>query len=164
MPKISKTVIPIRQALIEYDRLREETKRIKGRMDVLSKTIKDYAEANGTKNDGGSFYAETDEFIFGKQAKKSVSFDEKKAIDFFEDKGLSDCVELVKRINEEAVEKAVSDGDITFEELESITTTKVTYAIDVKHKEEMADVEQSEILLAASRKPKATPTPKKGSK
>lgn len=160
MPKISKVAIPIDEALIEYERLRDESKRIKSRMDVLSKSIKDYAEKNGTKNDGGSFYAENDEFVFGKQARKSVSFNEEKAIEFLENKGLDKCVEVVKKINEEAVEKAVSDGDITFEELESITTTSVTYAIDVKRKEEMSDVEQSEILLAASRKPKTTP--KKG--
>ena len=86
MPKITKVSIPIEEALTEYDRLREESKRIKNRMDVLSKTIKDFAEANGTKNDVGSFYAENDDFIFGKQARKSVSFNEEKAIAFFESK------------------------------------------------------------------------------
>ena len=153
MPKITKVSIPIEEARTEYDRLREESKRIKNRMDVLSKTIKDFAEANGTKNDVGSFYAENDDFIFGKQARKSVSFNEEKAIAFFESKGLDDCVKVVKQVNEEAVEQAVNEGEITFDELESITTTKVTYAIDVKRKEEMPEVEQSEIL-AASRKPK----------
>ena len=66
---------------------------------------------------------------------------------------VDDCVKVVKQVNEEAVEQAVNEGEITFDELESITTTKVTYAIDVKRKEEMPEVEQSEIL-AASRKPK----------
>ena len=44
-------------------------------------------------------------------------------------------------------------GKISYEELESITTTKVTYAVDIKEKSEMPEVEQTEVKSAASRKP-----------
>ncbi len=153
MLKMSKTV-PINEVLKEYSALREESSRIKKRMDALSATIKDYAEKSGTKNDSGSFYAENDEFIFGKQAKKSVSFMEETAIKFFKDKGLHECVKTIEKIDESKVEEAIQSGDLSYDELQSITQTKTTYAVDVKRKAEMPEVAQSEVKMAASRKSK----------
>lgn len=148
-----KKEVPIEEVVREYVALRDESTRIKNRMSTLSTTIKAYAEKNGTKSDTGSYYVEDENFLFGKQAKKSVSFKTEEAIEFFKRKGLTSCIETVERIVEEAVERCINSGDITFDELESITETKVSYAVDVKVKEAMPEVEETTVALAASSKP-----------
>ena len=138
----------------EYYRLREEAKTIKNRMDALAKEIKEYASANGVKDDKGSTYCDNGTFMFGQQAKKSVSFKKDVAIVFFKSKGLLDAIKITEVIDEDAVEKYIGEGLITFEDLESITETKVTYAIDLKKKEDMPVVEETTVAIAASKKPK----------
>jgi len=149
------SIVPIEAKVQEYDKLREESKLIKSRMDVLAAEIKDYAEKFGVKNDTGSFYVENDTFIFGKQAKKSVSFVKEKALEFFKKHKFKDCIKTVETIDEDAVEARITAGDISYAELEQITETKVTYAIDVKKKEDLPVVEESQVKVAASKKPKS---------
>lgn len=144
----------INDKLQEYYRLREESKTIKSRMDTLAKEIKEYASKNGTKDDKGSFYCDNGTFQFGQQAKKSVSFVLDKALEFFKSHGLTDAVKTTEIIDEEAVERYINEGKLTFDDLESITQTKVTYAIDLKKKEDMPVVEETTVAMAASKKPK----------
>lgn len=149
----STPVVPISQLVQEYDSLRANKKTIEDRMTYLSNAIKEYAEKNGTKDDKGSFYTSVDGFLVGKQCKKSVSFNKDVAIKFFEDKHLHDAIVITKSIDEKAVEKYINNGDISYDDLESITTTKVTYAVDLKKEEEMPVVEQKDIKAVASKKP-----------
>ena len=149
--------LPIGAMLSEYDSLREQKKKIEDRMGYLANQIKANAEKVGVKDDKGSFYAENEQFIYGKQCKKSVSFNQEKALSYFRDHGYDDCITTVEVINEEAVESRINTGDISFEDLEDITTTKVSYAIDLKRKEEMSEVEQTEVPIAASKKSRLVP-------
>ena len=149
--------LPIGAMLSEYDSLREQKKKIEVRMKYLANQIKANAEKVGVKDDKGSFYAEDEQFIYGKQCKKSVSFNQEKALSYFRDHGYDDCITTVEVINEEAVESRINTGDISFEDLEDITTTKVSYAIDLKRKEEMSEVEQTEVPIAASKKSRLVP-------
>ena len=149
--------LPIGAMLSEYDSLREQKKKIEDRMGYLANQIKANAEKVGVKDDKGSFYAEDEQFIYGKQCKKSVSFNQEKALSYFRDHGYDDCITTVEVINEEAVESRINTGDISFEDLEDITTTKVSYAIDLKRKEEMSEVEQTEVPIAASKKSRLVP-------
>lgn len=149
--------LPIGAILSEYDSLREQKKKIEDRMKYLADQIKANAEKVGVKDDKGSFYAEDEQFIYGKQCKKSVSFNQEKALSYFRDHGYDDCITTVEVINEEAVESRINTGDISFEDLEDITTTKVSYAIDLKRKEEMSEVEQTEVPIAASKKSRLVP-------
>lgn len=149
--------LPIGAMLSEYDSLREQKKKIEDRMKYLADQIKANAEKVGVKDDKGSFYAEDEQFIYGKQCKKSVSFNQEKALSYFRDHGYDDCITTVEVINEEAVESRINTGDISFEDLEDITTTKVSYAIDLKRKEEMPEVEQIEVPIAASKKSRLVP-------
>lgn len=144
----------IEDKLNEYSRLREESKVIKSRMDVLSKEIKEYAEKNGVKDDKGSSYCEQGGFLFGRQAKKSINFVTDKAIEFFKSHGLKDAVKTKEYIDETAVEQYIEEGKVSFDDLESITETKVSYAIDLKKKEDMPEVEETTVSMAASLKPK----------
>ena len=83
-----------------------------------------------------------------------------KAIEFFKAHNLHDAIKITEVIDEDAVERYINQGEITFEDLESITETKVTYAIDLKKKEDMPVVEETTVQMAASKKPK--PILKKG--
>ena len=149
--------LPIGAMLSEYDSLREQKKKIEDRMKYLADQIKANAEKVGVKDDKGSFYAEDEQFIYGKQCKKYVSFNQEKALSYFRDHGYDDCITTVEVINEEAVESRINTGDISFEDLEDITTTKVSYAIDLKRKEEMPEVEHTEVPIAASKKSRLVP-------
>lgn len=149
--------LPIGKLLEEYYSLREQKKVIEDRMKTLADQIKSNAEKVGVKDDKGSYYAEDEQYVYGKQCKKSVSFDKDKAIEYFKNHGYTECIDTVEVINEEAVEGLINTGDISFEDLESITTTKVSYAIDIKKKEEMPEVEQTEVSMAASKKTRLVP-------
>lgn len=141
----------VSEMVAEYEALRKQEKMISDRKKVLSDAIKSYALAEGVKDDSGSFYSENDSFTFGAQCKKSVKFDNDKASKFLQSKGFDECIKLVPEIDESAVNKRFSNGDITIKELEDITTTKATYAVVVKAKEEVvADVQQT--AIAASKK------------
>lgn len=157
--KTNATVIslPIGRLLEEYYSLRDQKKTIEDRMKVLADQIKANAEKVGVKDDKGSFYAEDEQYVYGKQCKKSVSFDKDKAIEYFKTHGYDECIDTVEVINEEAVEGRINTGDISFEDLEAITNTKVTYAIDIKKKEDMPEVEQTEVAMAASKKTRLVP-------
>ncbi len=141
------TILPIATLLEEYDTIREQKKQLDSRLKYLSDLIKKEAEKSGVKDDKGNYYAETEEFIYGEQARKSVSFDEEKAIAYFKSRGFNDCVKVVEVIDEDAVEEHINSGDIKLDDLTDITKVKITYAIDVKRKEEMPEVE-----IAALRK------------
>lgn len=149
--------LPIGTLLAEYDSLREQKKKIDERMKYLADQIKANAEKVGVKDDKGSFYAEDENYVYGKQCKKSVSFNEEKALSYFKENGFEDCITTVEVVNEEAVEEHINTGDISYEDLESITNTKVSYAVDIKKKEGMPVVEQTEVPLAASKKTRLVP-------
>lgn len=142
--------IPVREYIAEYVQLREEKKRIENRLKVISDALKDVAERKGQKDDKGSYYFERDNYIVGKQARKSVSFDIEKATKFFRRKGFPECIATVEQIDMEAVEELLDSGEITVEDLEAITTTNVTYSIDVKPVEQVTD-EVVEITANKSR-------------
>lgn len=145
-------LVPVETLLDRYFSLRDEKKTIEAELKKLSDEIKEAAERTGTKDDKGSYYAEAGNYVFGKIAKKSVSFDEGKALDFVRKKGFTDCIVTIESLDEGAIENRINSGDISYEELEGITTTKVTYAVDVKKKEEMPTVEETVLPSAAKKK------------
>ena len=150
------TIVPdkklVEEMVAEYNELKNREKQIKDRKAVLADAIKSYSLANGTKDDNGSFYSDCDEFTYGAQCKKSIKFDDDKAVMFFQSKGYEDCVKFVPQVVESAVEKRFNDGDISTKELGSIIIVSVSYAVTVKAKEEVvAEVQQSSI--AAKKKP-----------
>ena len=136
--KVKKT-IPVREYIQEYVRLREEKKRIDARLSQISEALKQYAEDKGQKDDKGSYYFERDGYNVGKQARKSITFDLDKAVKFFRKRGYPECIVTREEIDMDAVNELFSEGEITEEDLEKITSTKVTYSIDIKPVEEVTD-------------------------
>ena len=120
----------------------------------LSDKIKQETEKYGVKDDKGSFYYESEDFITGKVAKKSYSINQEKAVEILKSRGLGDVVETVtyETVNEEKLEKAVSEGRISLNDCEEFTNEKVTYSVSVKEKEAMPEVEQTSLKMAARKK------------
>ena len=143
----------VEKMVSEYELLRNQEKQISERKKVLAKAIKLYAFANGTKDDSGSFYSDNDTFTYGAQCKKSVKFDVDKASKFLQSKGFEECIKLVPEIVETAVEKRVSEGDISVDELESITVTSTSFAVMVKSKDIIAEDVQQTAIAASRKKP-----------
>lgn len=162
MPKLKKSekVTPmfsesdIAKMAKEYSEISAQIKELEDKKKILSDKIKQGAEDFGVKDDKGSFYLDSDEFIMGKVAKKSFSIDQKKAVETLESMGLGDVVDVVttKTVNDDRLENAVQDGRISFEEVEKFTNVKVSYSVSVKPKEVMAEVEQSTLKVAKKKK------------
>lgn len=138
----------------EYSDLSEQIKVLEARKKELANLIKDGADKFGVEDDKGSKYLEVNGFTCGRVAKVSMSLDQTKGVEFLEAKGLGDLVdvETVKTINEDRLEKAVGEKRITLKEVESFTNKKVSYQVSVKQTEEMPQVEQSNLALAAKSK------------
>lgn len=138
----------------EYDALSQQIKELDKRKKDLSSKIKDGAIKFGVIDDKGSSYLENEQFILGNVAKKSLSFDEDKGVEMLESMGLGDIVDVVttKTINGDKLDKAVREGRISLNDVESFTIEKVTYSVSVKAREEMPEVEQTTVKMAARRR------------
>ena len=63
----------------------------------------------------------------------------RKATKFFRKRGYPECITTVEQINPDAVEELLDTGEITIEDLEKITNTKVSYSISIAPVEEVTD-------------------------
>lgn len=143
----------ISKAVAEYNELRSKSKFIKSRMDELAKSIKEYLKKNVTPDAKGSYYEESNEFVYGNMAKKSVKLNQDKAKEFFTQRNLLEDVTDVKVVlNEDKIEKVLQEGKITQEELESLVDIKVSYSIDIKEKKQEDEI--VEVQVVSSSKPK----------
>ena len=143
----------------EYSNLTKQEKAIKKRKDELSKLIKEHAQKNGVKDSNGSSYMSNDRFVFGSQARKSIKLNHERAKDYLVSSGLYDrVVEFKETISESKLEQLIAEGLISTESLEQLVDVKVTYAIDVKEREEelpsedMPEVEVAERSVKKIRK------------
>mgnify|MGYP006905684426 FL=1 len=141
----------------EYSELSAQIKILDGSKKNLADKLKEASEILGVKDSKGSFYYEAGDFNVGKVAKKSVSLKQEETIELLKEKGLyKKCVTIktVEEINEKALSNAVSNGDITQEEFESLCDVKTSYSVSVVKAEEMPEVDVSHALRAASKKSK----------
>lgn len=132
----------------EYNKLREEKSIIEKRLKKLSETIKEYASENGVKDKNGSFLCENDTFIFGAQSKKSVSLNEEGMISLCKEKGLNNAVAVKEYIDKDVLDKYIDSGDITREEVESLSSISVSYSVVVKAKESIPQVEECKAVAS----------------
>lgn len=148
---VNKVMQGIEQQVEKYNLLSQQGKKIEAEKKKLSTSIKEYVMENGVKDDKGSYYGECDGFVYGSVVKKSVTLiDQGRAVRFLKNNGLSDCVKVVERVDETALEKAYHEQRIEKKDFQSLFDEKVTYSVMVKEKKEMDEVEVSS--LAASRK------------
>lgn len=138
----------------EYAEVSAQIKQLEERKKFLSEKIKNGAEQYGVKDDKGSFYFENDKFIFGKVAKKTCKINQDKAVSMLEALGLGDVVDVIttKVVNENNLEKAVSEGRISLNTVNEFTDISTSYSVSVKEKVEMPEVEQSTLKAAKTKK------------
>lgn len=138
----------------EYDDINAQLKVLEERKKFLADTLKSGAQEIGVKDSNGSFYIDSDSYIIGKVASKSVKLNQARAIELLEKKGLDDCIDTItsRIVNEDKVEKAVAGKKITVKELETVTDINVSYKISVKAKEEVPVVEQTKLSVAKTKK------------
>lgn len=148
---IKKASMPISDALKEYDMLREQKKTIDSRMNYLSTLIKENAEENGVTSDNGSYFVDTPEFVYGKVARTSISLNDEKALEFVKKNRYMECVVMKETLDLKAFSERISTGDITSEDVEKLSVKSVSYAVDVKKKSELPEVQET-ILKEAKRK------------
>ena len=134
----------------EYADISAQIKVLEEKKKALADKIKNGVEQFGVKDDKGSFYLEDDSFILGKIAKKSIKIDQDSAVKTLESMGLGDVVDTVtvKSVNEDKLQKALSEKRISFEVVKEFTNESVSYSVSVKEKEALAEVEQSTLKVA----------------
>lgn len=137
----------------EYAEISEQIKVLDKRKKELAEKIKDNSEKFGTKNDKGSYYFESDEFITGKVSNKSFKVNLEKAKEVLTGFGLWDELKKVvttETLNEELLEQYVAEGKVSLNTVESFTDVKETFSVSVTKKEALPEVQQS--TLKAARK------------
>ena len=156
LKKVSKKVTPMFTATdyetmaSEYAEISSQIKTLEDRKKALSEKLKSGAESLGVKDDKGSYYLDSDTFVVGKVASKSVKIDQVVAVEALKKKGLTECVKTVttETVDEGKLEQAVAKKDITLDEVEKFTTVTTSYKVSVKAKEEVPVVEQSKLSVA----------------
>lgn len=134
----------------EYAEVSAQIKQLEERKKALAEKIKSGAEQFGVQDDKGSFYLEDDTLIMGKVARKSFKIDQDKAVQTLESMGLGDVVDevVVKTVNEDKLQSAVSNGRITLDDVEGFTNVSTAYSVLVKEKEAIPEVEVTTTKVA----------------
>lgn len=138
----------------EYKEISSQIKVLDDRKKQLATLLKEGAVQYGVKDDKGSSFIEVNGYVVGNVCKVSMSIDQSKAVPFLEKKGLGDLVDVVevRTVNEERLTKAVGEKRLTLREVESFTNKSNSYSVSVQKIEDMPEVEQSSLSLAASRR------------
>ena len=134
----------ISEVLTEYSEISKQVKFLTERKKELAESLKDLALKIGVKDDKGSFYVDDGNTTFGRVRRCSVSLNEDKALQFFKEKGLlKDVVKSV--IDEDKVDLLVSCGQITAEDVESISDIKETFSFWMGDKKEEPDMPEIQV-------------------
>ena len=138
----------------EYLEISEQIKNLEGRKKELSERIKDCAVHYGVQDDKGSYFCETDTCVYGRVAKKSVKLDQKKAQETLVAMGREDLIDKVVTlvVNEDRLEKAIQNGDISIKTVEGFTSINTSYSVSVKKAEVAEEVVQTTFKKASRKK------------
>lgn len=136
------------EVLAEYSEISEQMKFLDKRKKELAESLKELALKTGVKDDKGSFYVDDGDKTFGRVRKCSISINEDKAFKFFKRKGLlKDVTKSV--IDLDKVDLLVSCGEITAEDVESISDIKESFSLYIgdrktEEPEEMPEIQVTE--------------------
>jgi hypothetical protein len=81
-----------------YESRKQKSKKQK---DKISDQLKAYAEFAGTKDVKGSYYVQSEKYIFGKQARTAVAFVHNIAVEALTKRGLTEAIDVVRTVNED---------------------------------------------------------------
>ena len=114
-----------------YIALRDEESAIKAQKSELSTELKDIAKKLGANEDGSQVIRFPSGYIVANRAKRSQVVDHAKANDVLTKLNILErCTKRV--VDESALEIAFQEGLITLDQIESFTTEKVSYSVDVR--------------------------------
>ena len=136
------------EVLAEYSEINEQMKFLEKRKKELSESLKELALKTGVKDEKGSYYVNEGNKTFGRVRKCRITLNEEKAMSFFKRKGL--LKEVTKSVIDlDKVDILVSCGQVTSEEIESISDIKEQFQFylgDIKSEEpeEMPEIQVSE--------------------
>ncbi|MDR2606605.1 MAG: hypothetical protein LBC38_04905 [Oscillospiraceae bacterium] len=151
MAKLKKVQLSADEAEIlveQYDALRKQESEIKKQKDKISDQLKAYAESAGTKDVKGSYYVQSEKYIFGKQARTSVAFVHDIAVEALTKCGYVEAIDVVRTVNEDRFEQLVGEGKVSVDDFIDMgaISQKTTYAIFVKPIEEMSEIEVAQLV------------------
>ena len=136
------------EVLAEYSEISEQMKFLDKRKKELADSLKELALKTGVKDDKGSYFVDEGNKTFGRVRKCSISLNEERAMKFFKKKGL--LKEVTKNVIDlDKVDILVSCGQVTSEEIESISDIKEQFQFYLGDKkteepEEMPEIQVSE--------------------
>ena len=135
----------------EYSEISKQIKTLEDRKKSLSNALKEYAVANGTKDDKGSSYYDFDDYVVGSVAKTKL-IPRDNIIDLLKNMGREDCVDMIEAANMTMIDKLHDEGVITDEQVESLYELKpMSASISVIKKEEMPEVQKAKAALSKRR-------------
>lgn len=137
-----------------FDYAVKKLARIKEEKKSLDKEEKKYKEiivkiltAEGQTNSKGSIFMQSGNLRVENRIRKSVKINEENLKTLLETKGLTNRVFVPTMVfDEDKLEEVVLESLITVDELESVTDTKVSYALtldEIKEEEEMPTIESN---------------------
>ena len=134
------------EVLAEYSDISEKIKFLDKRKKELAESLKELALKTGIKDDKGSFYVDEGDKTFGRVRKCSISINEDKAFKFFKNKGLlKDVTKSV--IDLDKIDLLVSCGEISEEDVESISDIKESFYVYIGDKKTEEPTEMPEIQV-----------------
>ena len=137
----------ISEVLVEYSKINEQMKFLEKRKKELAESLKELDLKTGVKYDKGSYFVDEGDKTFGRVRKCSISLNEERAIKFFKQKGL--LKEVTKSVIDlDKVDILVSCGQVTAEEVESISDVKESFQFYLGDKKTEEPEEMPEIQVA----------------
>ena len=162
--KIKVTAVDVDNMAEEYHRLSEQIAVLTKRKTELSNAIKEVVASLGTKDNKGSQYLNTSNFVCGRVHSQKIDINQDKAYEYLtnhqDTKGgsFADCIHQVTTyvVDEDDLAKAVKEGRIDIKTLrDNCYDVKESYSVSVKPKkaeEETPEVEVTSLKKAARRK------------
>lgn len=139
----------------EYNALRTQKSLIEKRMKEIGDKIKKYSVEHGVKDQNGSSYIQSDGFVYGNMAKKSVKLNDKKATEYFSSLGLLDkVIETKMVVSEDKINALLVEGIITEDDIANVVDIKTSYSITVKEVKEEKVEEEIPVIETQTKKKK----------
>lgn len=151
------------QKVEEYHLMNTQKKALTDKMENLKANLKAYIQKNGVKNsDTGTFMIETQKLIAEERAVKKVIPSLDKVIINFANRPeiISEVVKVTTYLDEEALEKLLSQDIISTQDIENICDINTSYAFYVTQKEEMPEAERSTFTSAVAQRRKPVLRPR----
>ena len=124
----------IQSHIRQYVGLQEQEKLLAERKKAIHAELSKAIDSYGEEDAKGNIVLDVGDDTVGvtsltKRKRTSKTIDTEKAIPYLEDKGLLNCIKLVKMVEEDAFMAAYYEGDISEEDMTNIVPEVTTFAL-----------------------------------